>query len=825
MMVDTPRSRSSLRRVQLARKRWEEHKILLHRNGEGTNDTLNRMPRKEDSNGEDTLPGGWSAEGTRKETTTLVTGQDGLSLGHSNKETQGNVGFPSLPVKSSAPFTFSAPTKTASGGGFSFSAAARKRKDEKTDSATPPGSGAFPPLATTVPVASGGKKSPENRKGAPFSSASPLSSKTPVDSISDGVKPTSGAAGVPAFPPMSTKAPTPFSQGKSSSKKVDTSTSAAFPPMSLVAPSNPFSKKAETQAAVSANPAAERRKLFVRSKPKPQEQPTNLNPFAKLNLSSSSSNAKPAFSFGGQKVATTGSISADGSKGAESFSFSFGGPKIAGGVAASSTEVKAAANSGNISGQSKTASGGGFSFGKNASVSPSSSKSPVKPVSDGVKPAGKPAGESAFPPMSTKAPTPFSQGKSSSKKVDTSTSAAFPPMSLVAPSNPFSKKAETKAVGSANPAVEPLAKLNLSSSSSSNANAFSFGGQEVAATGSLSADDSRGAGGFSFSFGGSKTAGGGLASSVVAASSTEVKAATSSAAADQPQFYSFAGAGAQTSGAANADSSFSSIPKPAQPTSTNASASAADYKSKLTEFYKEHNPEKLAMVDSNLAKYLGKEDELFRKLYAKYGLTQDGETRSPFPHPVGSGPRCFLELSVGGQPVGRVNIQLFTDKTPITANNFLGLCTGSWVDEGGNEQVCKTFVKNCFHRVVPGMCLQGGDITLGNGRGGRSIYPANNPTFGTDAWGKFRDETPFMSHSKRGLLSMANAGANQNGSQFFITLKELPYLNGKHVVFGKVLDADMKVLDRVMDLVEVDPKLNHLPKGHCKVVIEACGQA
>ena len=149
-----------------------------------------------------------------------------------------------------------------------------------------------------------------------------------------------------------------------------------------------------------------------------------------------------------------------------------------------------------------------------------------------------------------------------------------------------------------------------------------------------------------------------------------------------------------------------------------------------------------------------------------------------------------------------------------------------------DQKVNKKYAQNYFHRIVPGMCFQGGDITKGDGTGGRSIYPPNDPLVGTDAWGKFKDEL-FMKHSKRGLLSMANAGANQNSSQFFITMKSLPYLNGKHVIFGEVLEpkddeaielgGGMKVLDSIMEEVEVNPK-NHRPKNECRVVIEACGQ-
>lgn len=271
------------------------------------------------------------------------------------------------------------------------------------------------------------------------------------------------------------------------------------------------------------------------------------------------------------------------------------------------------------------------------------------------------------------------------------------------------------------------------------------------------------------------------------------------------------------------------------PQQSASTTTAVDYKAKLTDFYKTHNPEKLSSVDSNLEKYKGKEKELFAKLYQKYGLTTDGKVAVGYPQPSGSGPKVYMELSLGGKSMGRIMMQLYADKTPLAAENFRALCTGSTLDEVGNEkQLPKTYAQNIFHRVVPGFCLQGGDITKGNGTGGRSIYPPNSTTYRTDAWGKFKDE-PFLQHSKRGLLSMANNGANQNGSQFFITLKQLPFLDGKHVVFGEVLEPDstsaesiehcgegMRVIEEIMKLVEVDPK-NHRPKDACRVVIEKCG--
>ena len=123
-----------------------------------------------------------------------------------------------------------------------------------------------------------------------------------------------------------------------------------------------------------------------------------------------------------------------------------------------------------------------------------------------------------------------------------------------------------------------------------------------------------------------------------------------------------------------------------------------------------------------------------------------------------------------------VEVELFADVAPRAAENFRCLCTG----ERGRCQAFGgpplPFKGSKLHRMVPGQILQGGDITSGDGRGGESIY------------GRRFDDEPFVrKHSAKGLLSMANSGPNSNGSQFFITLDALPHLDGKHVVFGRVV--------------------------------------
>ncbi|KAL4151687.1 hypothetical protein PRNP1_008629 [Phytophthora ramorum] len=199
-----------------------------------------------------------------------------------------------------------------------------------------------------------------------------------------------------------------------------------------------------------------------------------------------------------------------------------------------------------------------------------------------------------------------------------------------------------------------------------------------------------------------------------------------------------------------------------------------------------------------------KEKAVFGGLFGKVSMYDDKSTVETEPELDPNNPKVFFDIKIGEEDAGRVVMQLYKDICPKTAENFRALCTG----EKGN---CSTgqplhYKGSSFHRVIKNFMIQGGDFTRGDGTGGESIYGD-----------KFPDENFRLKHTEPGLLSMANAGPGTNGSQFFITTVATPHLDGKHVVFGKVVEG-FELVKQFEDL-ETDKG----DKPTLPVVIADCG--
>lgn len=172
-------------------------------------------------------------------------------------------------------------------------------------------------------------------------------------------------------------------------------------------------------------------------------------------------------------------------------------------------------------------------------------------------------------------------------------------------------------------------------------------------------------------------------------------------------------------------------------------------------------------------------------------------------HSNPTNPIVFFDVMVGSSEIGRMKMELYADVVPRTAENFRQFCTGEFRKDG----VPIGYKSSIFHRVIKDFMIQGGDFVNSDGTGVFSIYG-----------GHFVDENFKLKHSGPGLLSMANSGKDTNGCQFFITCAKCDFLDGKHVVFGRVIDGLLVM--RKIENVPVGP--NNKPK--IPISISQCGE-
>ncbi|XP_052525692.1 probable inactive peptidyl-prolyl cis-trans isomerase-like 6 isoform X3 [Tympanuchus pallidicinctus] len=215
---------------------------------------------------------------------------------------------------------------------------------------------------------------------------------------------------------------------------------------------------------------------------------------------------------------------------------------------------------------------------------------------------------------------------------------------------------------------------------------------------------------------------------------------------------------------------------------------------------------------------LGDEKELLKWAYCKWGyhdfkpealyqaITEDFYTKhlksSQASNVVLQDTFVYLDITIEEQPIGTLLFELFSDVCPKTCENFRALCEGGVMSASSGQEL--TYKNSYFHRFVKPVWIQGGDIT-GKGDGGESIY---GPTF--------EDENFAIPHKGRGVLGMANKGRHSNGSQFYITLQPVPYLDKKCVAFGQLIEGT-----EVLQQLETVPTYNERPRVACKVT--KCG--
>ncbi|EAY01257.1 cyclophilin, putative [Trichomonas vaginalis G3] len=167
-------------------------------------------------------------------------------------------------------------------------------------------------------------------------------------------------------------------------------------------------------------------------------------------------------------------------------------------------------------------------------------------------------------------------------------------------------------------------------------------------------------------------------------------------------------------------------------------------------------------------------------------------------------PRVWFDISIDGAAAGRIVIELFVDRVPKTAENFRMLCTG---EKGVGRSGAKLHYKGCkFHRIIPHFLIQSGDFISNDGTSNESVYGQ-----------RFEDENFSVKHDQPYIVSMANSGRNTNGGQFFITLVKAPWLDFRHVAFGKVIEGT-----DIVELIQAAGSSNGAPKQ--TILISDCGE-